>query len=171
MLRTSTGSPSGPTRRVVVGGGAALAAALAFGLGRRAAAQEATPDPEGVAGDVLGSGVPSSVPGVELALRRTIISPGGGLAAHNHPGSIVLVVDAGTFGYTPLGGTIQIVRATTDGTPSPGEEPPMGAELILTAGDAIFAEDSQDAMRNAGEDDVVLLMAALTAAGEEFQPD
>ncbi len=53
---------------------------------------------------------------MELVLRRTTIAPGGGLPPHSHPGSIVIVVDAGTWGYTPLGGTIQLTRAAVDGT-------------------------------------------------------
>ena len=165
-------SPNRPTRRAVVGGAGALAAALAFG-GRSGtgAAQEATPspDPEGVSGEVLAASLPPAAPGMELALRRTTIAPGGGLAPHGHPGQILFVVDAGTWGFTPLEGTFQLMRAAGDGSPAPAEEPPLGVELVLAAGDALFAEDFQDAMRNAGEDDVVLLMAALTPEGEEFQ--
>jgi hypothetical protein len=165
-------SPNRPTRRAVVRGASALAAALALGgrSGARAA-QEATPppDPEGVSGEVLAASLPPAAPGMELALRRTTIAPGGGLAPHAHPGQILFVVDAGTWGFTPLEGTFQLMRAAGDGSPAPAEEPPLGVELILTAGDALFAEDFQDAMRNAGEDDVVLLMAALTPVGEEFQ--
>ena len=44
----------------------------------------------------------------------------------------------------------------------------MGVELILTAGDALFVEGPQDEVRNAGEDDVVLLIAGLTPVGESF---
>ena len=125
----------------------------------------------GVVGDILGTGQPTATPGMELILRRTTISPGGGIPPHSHPGSIVLVVDAGTWGYTPLGGTIQLTRAAVDGTPTPTEEVPMGVEVILTKGDAIFVEDSQDEIRNAGEEDVVLLIAALIPVGEDFQTD
>ena len=172
MNQIPTDSPSSPTRRAVMGGASALAAALAFGHRiRSAAAQEATatPDPDGVSGEVLAASLPTAAPGVELALRRTTIAPGGGLAPHGHPGQILFAVDAGTWGFTPLEGTFQLMRAAGDGGPAPAEEPPLGVELILTAGDALFAEDFQDAMRNAGEDDVVLLMAALTPVGEEFQ--
>ena len=169
-------SASSITRRAVVGGAAALAVAL--GLGHRlgpggARAQEAspTPNPDGVAGAVLGADVPTIAQGAELAVARTTIAPGGGLPPHGHPGAIMFVVDAGTWGYTPLGGTVRVTRAVGDGTPTAAEEPPMGVELILTKGDALFAEASRDEMRNAGEDEVVLLMAALTPAGQEFQPD
>ena len=40
--------------------------------------------------------------------------------------------------------------------------------MLLTAGDWLFVEDPQDAVRNAGNDDVVLLIAGLTRAGEPF---
>jgi hypothetical protein len=174
MHRNPTDSPSGLTRRAAMGRASALAAALAFG--RRigsAAAQEATPppDPDGVSGEVLAASLPTAAPGVELALRRTTIAPGGGLGPHGHPGQILFVVDAGTWGFTPLEGTFQLMRAAGDGSPAPAEEPPLGVELILTKGDALFAEASRDEMRNAGEDDVVLLLAALTPAGQDIQTD
>src|SRR3712207_4791607 len=169
MNGSAVRSASSMSRRAVVGGTSALAVALGLGhrLGRGAAsAQDATPtpDPEGVSGEVLAADVPEMASGAELAVRRTTIAPGGGLPPHHHPGAIVFSVDAGTWGYTPLEGTIRVMRATSDGTPTVVEEPELGVELILTKGDALFAEKSSDAMRNAGDDDVVLLMAALTPA-------
>lgn len=171
MSQIPIDSPSGSTRRAVIGGASALAA-LAFGSRfRSGAAQEATgtPDPERVFGDILASALPTSVPDMELFLRRTIMTPGGGIAPHTHPGSIILMVDAGTWGFTPLSGSVGLTRAAGDGTFLPPEEPPLGIELILTAGDSVFVEDIEDEMRNAGEDDVVLLIAALIPMGEDFQ--
>ena len=160
------------TRRTVLASAGGLGLALATQF-RSVIAQEATPmtETDGVVGELLGTGQPTAAPGMELVLRRTTIAPGGGLPPHSHPGSILLVVDAGTWGYTPLGGTIQLTRAAGDGTPTPAEEVPMGVEVILTKGDALFVEDPQDEIRNAGEDDVVLLIAALTPVGEDFQTD
>jgi hypothetical protein len=176
MNDTVARSASSITRRAVVGGASAIAVAL--GLGHRlgpggASAQDATPtpNPDGVAGELLGADVPTIAQGAELAVGRTTIAPGGGLPPHSHPGAIVFAVDAGTWGYTPLEGTIRVMRAAGDGTPAAVEEPPMGVELILTKGDALFAEASRDQMRNAGEDDVVLLLAALTPAGQDIQTD
>lgn len=172
MSQTPTGSPSSPTRRAVIGGASALVAALA--LGRRigsATAQEgtATPDPIGVDGSLLGVGAPIAVPDMELVLLRTTIAPGGVLPPHIHPGPFVIAVDAGTWGYTPQQGRVQLTRAAADGNSSPAEEAPLGAELILTKGDYLFLEDaSQDWMRNAGEDEVVLLIAGLTPVGQDF---
>jgi hypothetical protein len=161
------------TRRALTRLGAGgLGLALAA-RGVAAAAQHATPtpNPDGVVGDVWGAGFPASAPEMELAVRRTTIAPGGGLPPHGHPGAIMFVVEAGTWGITPLEGTVQVTRAGGDGTPTPAEASEPGVELILTTGDALFAEAFRDEMRNAGEDEVVLLMAALTPVGQDFQTD
>lgn len=62
-------------------------------------------------------------------------------------------------------------RTDAGGNFARSEEATLDVELILTKGDAVYAEASRDEMRNAGEDDVVLLIAALTPAGQQFQPD
>lgn len=151
-------------------GAGGLALALAA-RGLSAGAQDATPtpNPDGVVGAILGTGLPASAPDMELAVLRTIIAPGAGLQPHTHPGAITFVVDGGTWGITILEGTARLTRAAGDGTPAAAEEVELGVELILTKGDSLFAEAFRDQMRNAGEDDVVLLMAALKAVDEEFQ--
>ena len=171
MNQIPTNSLSGPTRRAVIGGASALAVALASGHRIGAAAQEATPtaDPIGVDGSLLGAGVPTAVPDMELMLGRTTMAPGGVLPPHRHPGPFVIAVDAGTWGYTPQQGRVQLTRAAAGGSPTPAEEAPLGVELILSKGDFLFLEDaSQDWMRNAGEDEVVLLIAGLVPVGQDF---
>ena len=159
------------SRRAVIGAAAAAALGLGSRLGARAA-QESTPaiasGGEGVTAELLGAGQPSTTPGRELTLSRVVLAPGGGLAPHSHPGALVIYVESGTWGHTALGGTAQLTRAAVDGTPQPVEEVELGVETILTAGDALFVEDPQDDIRNAGEDDVVLLIAGLTPVGEPF---
>jgi len=159
------------TRRAVVGG--AAAGAIALGLGSRLsvrAAQDPPPltVPTGVTIQVMGAGQPATTPGMELTLRRTTIAPGGGLPPHSHPGALVIVVESGTWGYTALGGGIELTRAAVAGTPAPTESMTIGTEVTLTAGDTLFVEDPQDDFRNLGEDDVVLLVAGLTPVGEPF---
>ena len=171
MNQMPTNTPSISTPRAVMGGASALAAVFAFGRITSAAAQEATPtdDPIGVAGSDLGFGVPSAVPDMQLVLLRTTMAPGGVLPPHVHPGPFVIAVDAGTWGYTPQQGSVKVTRAAADGSFSPAEEAPPDVELILTKGDFLFLEDaSQDWMRNAGEDEVVLLIAGLVPAGQDF---
>ena len=167
--------PDDPSRREVLLriGGASFAALL--GSATRwvpSAAQDATPAaPTGAVGitvQPIGAGQPAAAPGLELTLRRMTIAPGGGVPAHSHPGALVIFVEAGTWGYTALGGTAQLTRAAVAGTPTPAEEMPVGTEVILSAGDWLFVEDPRDDIRNAGEDDVVLLIAGLTRVGEPF---
>ena len=174
-------------------GGGALAALLLAATQRPAAraAQDATPAaPGGATGttaQLLGGGQPQAAQGLELTLRRIVHEPGAAVPAHSHPGALVIFVDAGTWGYTTLGGTALLTRAGATATPaaggaaaSPGavtfgggapgagEPLPVGEEVLLTAGDWLFVEDPEDAVRNAGEDDVVLLVAGLTRVGEPF---
>jgi hypothetical protein len=171
MDQIPTDSPSSPSRRAVMGGAGALAA-LAFGRClSSAAAQDSTPtaDPIGVEGSDLGAGVPAAIPDMQLVLLRTTMAPGGVLPPHVHPGPFVIAVDAGTWGCTPQKGRVQLTRAAADGSFTPAEEAPLGVELILTKGDFLFLEDaSQDWMRNAGEDEVVLLIAGLVPMGQDF---
>ncbi len=171
-------SPDDVSRReVMIRLGAGSLAALLVAASHQpapSAAQDATPvgtpaaGAVGVTAQLLGVGAPASAPGLELGLRRFTITPGGGIPAHSHPGALVILVEAGTWAYTPLGGTIRLTRAATGGTPGPVEDVPMGQEVTLTAGDWLFVEDPQDEFRNAGTDDVVLLSAGLTRAGEPF---
>ena len=134
-------------------------------------ARQATPAAGGAVGvtaELLGTGQPAAAPGHDLALRRITIEPGGSLAAHTHPGALVIVVEAGAFAYTALGGSGEIHRAATGGTPGPTETVPIGTEVILNPGDWLFVEDPADAVRNGGDDPVVLLVAGLTRTGEPF---
>ncbi|CAN5565047.1 hypothetical protein BH23CHL4_BH23CHL4_25650 [soil metagenome] len=146
-----------------------LAAAHASHLSAQDASPAATPaGPVGISATLMGTGQPASAPGLELSLRRITIAPGSGIPPHSHPGALVIFVEAGTWGYTALGGTIQLTRAAAEGTPAAVEDMPMGTEVILNPGDWLFVEDPEDDIRNAGEDDVVLFVAGLTRIGEPF---
>jgi quercetin dioxygenase-like cupin family protein len=162
------------TRRAVVGSASAIAVALGLGqrLGPRgASAQDATPtsDPIGIDSVLLGAGALTSAPGTELLLLRTTMAPGGVAPPHIHLGPFVIAVESGTWGYTPQKGSVTVTRAAADGSFTPAEEAMLDAELILSRGDFLFIEDaSRDWMRNAGEDEVVLFIAALNPVGQDF---
>ena len=174
MNENAQNSLSAMTRRTALTGlgAAGLALALSGGGISRTVAQDASPAaPAGAVGvsmQMMGAGQPASAPGLELTLRRTVLAPGGKLPAHSHPGALVIFVEAGAFGYTALGGTVQLARAAAEGTPTSAEPMPVGTEVILNPGDWLFVEDPEDDIRNAGEDDVVLLVAGLTRVGEPF---
>ena len=163
--------------RTLAGSGLAVAllAASAHSRGSVAHAQNATPAASptaatGVTAQFLGGGEPAAAPGLELTLRRITIAPGGGVPAHSHPGALVILVEAGSFGYTALGGTILSSLAGDDGgTPAPiGEPVEVGTETVFGPGDWLFVDDPSDDVRNVGSDDVVLLVAGLTRIGEPF---
>ncbi len=164
------------TRRTALRlGGGGLATLLLAGSTRprHLSAQEATPTPSptgatGTTAALMGVGQPVAAPGLELSLRRITIAPGGRVPAHSHPSALVIFVESGSMGYTTLGGTAQLTRAATVGTPTPAEAMPVGTEVILSPGDWLFAEDPQGDVRNAGDDDMVLLISGLTRVGEPF---
>ena len=170
-------SPNDVSRREVVFRlGAGGLGALLLAAGQRpsgVAAQDATPaaNPSGAIGvsaQLLGAGQPGAAPGLELTLRRVTLAPGGSLSAHSHPGALVIYIESGTWAHTSLGGTSQVTRAAVGGTPGPVEEVSVGVEVIFNPGDVLFVDDPQDDVRNAGDDDVVLLVAGLTRIGEPF---
>jgi quercetin dioxygenase-like cupin family protein len=131
MTALDTGSPSVSRRGVLVGASATtLLTALLSRNVAQTDAQEATPaiasGGQGVTAEVLGAGQPSTASGMELSLRRITIAPGGGLAPHTHPGTLVIYVESGTWGHTSIGGTAQLTRGTVEGTPQPAEEVERG---------------------------------------------
>jgi hypothetical protein len=171
MSQIPTDAPSSPTRRAVMGGASALAAAFVFSRIGSVAAQDATPtsDPIGIDSVLLGGGELTSAPGTELLLLRTTMAPGGVLPPHIHRGPFVIAVESGTWGYTPQKGSVKVTRVAADGSFTPAEEAMLDVELILTKGDFLFIENaSQDWMRNAGEDELVLFIAALNPVGQDF---
>jgi len=170
---TAVKSTMAVTRRAALYGfGAMSLTAILARQSASAAAQDATPPaPTGAVGisiEMMGVGPPVSAPGLELTLRRTVLAPGGRLPDHTHPGALVIYVESGAFGYIALGGTAQMTRAAVDGTVTPPETMPVGTEVVLMPGDWLFVEDPRDDIRNAGEEDVVLLVAGLTRIGDPF---
>ena len=158
--------------RLAGGGLAALlvaSSASRISVAAQDASPAAPPAVEGITTELLGTGALSTVAGMELALRRVTIEPGGRLPAHSHPGAHIIVVEAGTWGYTALVDNAQLTRgAISSGTPTPSETMPNGTEVLLHSGDWIFVEEPQDDIRNVGEDNVVLLVATITPVGEPF---
>ncbi len=94
--------------------------------------------------------------------------PGAVVPPHTHPGASVVYVDSGTFGFTSLEGEVYLFRAGSLATPeAAGELLAHDTEVTLTAGDALFFPDEHgDTGYNAGDDDLVLMLANLHTAGE-----
>lgn len=146
----------------------ALAALLGGGLlsGR---AQVATPTADGATGvstRLFGRFPSAAAPGQALALLQITFAPGGGVAAHTHPGETVFHLDSGTLRFTLLAGAAQLVRAVggvpSAATPTAAEPILVGTEITLTAGDTVYYDGSVlQRERNDGAVDAVVLASNL----------
>ena len=161
-------------------GGTGFAGALGIvsaGWGWSAArAQEATPAAEGIAVNELAPGVtaelfasiPSSrAPGQTIHLVRLTFQPGAEAAAHQHPGTVVLAVAAGSLGFTLLEGSVQVVRGAAAGGSETEDVTEPGTDIILEPGDAIFYEDDVvHTARGAGDEETTVLGTLVLTSGE-----
>ena len=107
-------------------------------------------------------------PGQTVYLARFIIQPGAEIFPHSHPGTTLLSVESGTFGWTLLQGTAHVVRGAAAGATGPTEDlTKPGTEVILEPGDAIFYEDDVvHTARGAGDDETVVLGTLVLTTGE-----
>lgn len=138
-----------------------------------ASAQPAEPQPvdlpcaENVSAQVLGRGEPANAEGQALLLVRTFFAPGGSIGPHTHPGTLVLTVESGTFGFTLLDeGEMTIHRAAgEDSTPAAEVTARTGEEVELTAGDWFVETGMVHTGRSIGDETAVTVYAGLVEAG------
>lgn len=114
----------------------------------------------GTAIEVLSSGAPADTGGRMLHLMRITMEPGTVIPAHHHPGPVSLSVAGGSFGTAFVAGTGQVTRATADSGASPITLAP-GDDITMEAGDHLFYDGAVHTMRNDGNGELVLLVAAL----------
>jgi quercetin dioxygenase-like cupin family protein len=134
----------------------------------RAQDPAATPDPfAGVSTVVLAGGPSAVTEGYSLVLLQITMAPGAEIPSHYHPGDVALTVQSGTFGTTFSHGTGTITRAAAEDETPVIETPEEGIEQTLTAGDSLaYGSESHHVMRNAGDDDLVLIISALLASDQ-----
>lgn len=172
------------TRAAVISRRIALAGLGASGLGLALSthafgvtAQDATPATGPIKGNQLAPGVVAEVfagvpsaraPGQTVYVARFTFQPGGEIFPHSHPGTTVLGVASGTFGWTLLAGTAHVVRGAASGTAEPAEDvTEVGTEVILEPGDAIYYEDDVvHTARGAGEEPAVVHATQVLTTGE-----
>ena len=162
-----------PLRRPVLALVAVLmvAGALVPGL----AAQEGTPGPiaaielaPGVTAEVFATAPSVRAPEQTIYLARFVLQPGAELFAHGHPGTTILGVESGSFGWTLQEGTAHVLRGAASGATGPTEDlTEPGSDVILEPGDAIFYEDDVvHTARGAGDGETVVLGTLVLTAGE-----
>lgn len=144
----------------------------------RLAAQDATPTADsaavaqielvpGVIAEVF-AGVPSArAAGQTVYLARFTFDPGSEISPHRHPGTTVLGVESGSFGWTLVAGTAHVIRGAAAGGTAVEDVTEPGAEVVLNAGDAIFYEDDVvHTARGAGEEPTVVLGTLVLETGQ-----
>jgi quercetin dioxygenase-like cupin family protein len=155
----------------------ALALFLSGALVSSRAAQESTPAPAGITVVELAPGVTAEVfagapsdraPGQTVYLARFVFQPGAEIFPHSHPGSVVLGVAEGSFGWTLVAGSAQVIRGAAAGAAGPAEEiTEPGTEVILEPGDAIYYEDDVvHTARGAGDEAALVFGTLVLTSGE-----
>ena len=155
----------------------ALSGVLAGG-GTLARAQDATPDADGaiavsevapgVTAEVFASSPSARAGGQTVYLARFVFQPGMEIFPHGHPGTTLLGVESGAFGWTLVKGTAHVVRGAGAGASGPVEELiDPGTEVILNPGDAIYYEDDVvHTARGAGDEPAVVMATLVLTTGE-----
>ncbi|MBA2278044.1 MAG: hypothetical protein H0W06_09810 [Chloroflexia bacterium] len=124
------------------------------------------PCAEKVSAQPLDRAEPAAADGHTLVFARLTIAPGGSLGPHTYPGTGVVTVESGIFGFTLLEeGEMTIHRAGTTGTPGAEEPVRMGKEVELTAGNWFMDTGMMHRVRGIGDEPVVSTFTGLVKAG------
>jgi quercetin dioxygenase-like cupin family protein len=144
-----------------------------LGFASRISAQEATPPAgvelaPGVYAEVLAGVSSNRAEGQTLYGARFTFEPGQAIFPHSHPGTTLLVVDSGRFGWTLVQGTAYVIRGAASGATAPTETlSEAGDDVTLEPGDAIYYEDDVvHTARGAGDEPAIVLGTLLLTSGE-----
>jgi quercetin dioxygenase-like cupin family protein len=120
-----------------------------------------------VTAEVLAAAPSAVAPGQTVYVARFIFQPAAAIFPHSHPGTTVLGVVSGSFGWTLKAGKAHVIRGAGAGATGPVEDlTEPGADVILTAGDAIYYEsDVVHTARGAGDTESVILGSLVLKAG------
>lgn len=102
-----------------------------------------------------------------LIQARVIFGTGGSIGAHTHPGVLVLTVESGRFGFTPVGdGEMTINRAATADTESVAEQMALNAESVVNPGDWFVETGMVHTGVNLADEPTTVLLTGLITTGE-----
>jgi quercetin dioxygenase-like cupin family protein len=121
----------------------------------------------GVTAEVLAAAPSTVAPGQTVYVARFVFQPGASIFPHGHPGTTVLGVVSGSFGWTLKAGVAHVIRGAGAGATGPVEDlTEPGADVILKAGDAIFYEsDVVHTARGADGTEAVILGSLVLQTG------
>ena len=148
-----------------------LAAAMVSLPGRGAVAQD-NPPPKpielpcatDVSAQVLGK-TPVNDGEDTVMLVRVIFAPGGSIAAHTHPGTMVITVESGQFGFTVISeGEMVLNRAATADAEASTEPMLQGEEFVIEPGDWTIETGMIHTARNLSDGPTTVLLSAMIEA-------
>jgi quercetin dioxygenase-like cupin family protein len=121
----------------------------------------------GVTAEVLAAAPSAVAPDQTVYVARFVFQPGASIFPHNHPGTTVLGVVSGSFGWTLKAGKAHVIRGAGAGATGPVEDlTEPGTDVILKPGDAIFYEtDVVHTARGAGKTKAVVLGSLVLKTG------
>lgn len=121
----------------------------------------------GVTAEVLAAAPSTVAPGQTVYVARFVFQPGASIFPHSHPGTTVLGVASGSWGWTLKAGKAHVIRGAGAGATGPVEDlTKPGTDVILKAGDAIYYEsDVVHTARGAGATEAVVLGSLVLKTG------
>ena len=122
----------------------------------------------GVTAEIFAGAPSERAPDQTVYLARFVFQGGSEIFPHSHPGTVVLGVESGTFGWTLLEGTAHVLRSAAAGNTGPVEDvTEPGTEVILEVGDAIYYEDDvTHTARSASDEPAVVFGTLVLTTGE-----
>lgn len=119
---------------------------------------------------MLGKAEPATATGQALVLVRAIFGPGGGIGPHTHPGTLVISVESGAFGFTlvedQMEGEMMVMRSGDAGTPTAAEPMVPGEEVVLQPGDWVVEAGMVHSARAVGDEPAIVVFSGLVEAGQ-----
>jgi quercetin dioxygenase-like cupin family protein len=121
----------------------------------------------GITAEVLGAAPSAVAPGQTVYTVYFDFEPGAEIFPHGHPGTTVLGVRSGTFGWTLVTGTAHVIRGAGAGATGPIEDITVpGTDVILEPGDEIYYEsDVIHTARAAGDTPAIVLGSLVLTTG------
>lgn len=105
--------------------------------------------------------------GKDLVLVRIIWEPGGGIEAHAHPGTLWVVVESDSLGFTLLEDVdMSITRAATADSEATQEQISRDLEVALDAGDGFAETGMVHSARNLSDETTTTLFSGLMEQGQ-----
>jgi hypothetical protein len=122
----------------------------------------------GVTAEIFAGAPSDRAPEQTVYLARFVFQGGSEIFPHSHPGTVVLGVESGTFGWTLLEGNAHVVRGAAAGNTGPVEDiTEPGTEVLLQVGDAIYYEDDvTHTARSASDEPAVVFGTLVLTTGE-----